>query len=219
MFISDSTLVNLDEPTDYKEAMTGPESDKWKEAMDNEIKSTYDNQVWNLVDNVPGRKTVGCKRIFKMKIDMDGKVHTFKARLVVKGFTQTPWVDYDETFSLVDKIKSIRVMLAIAAFHDYEIWQMEVKTVFLNRKLAKDVYISQPKGFMDAKYPNRVCKLEKSIYGLKQTSRRWNLCFDEKVKEFGFSRSEDESYAVLQNSAYSAEYLADYSESALHRGE
>ena len=140
--------------------------------MDNEIQSMYYNQVWNLVDNVPGRKTVGCKWIFKKKTNMDGKVHTYKARLVAKGFTQTHGVDYDETFSPVVKIKSIRVMLAIVAFHDYEIWQMDVKTAFLNGKLAEDVYTCQPGGFVNAKYPNRVCKLEKSIYGLKQEYRR-----------------------------------------------
>ncbi|KAI3768222.1 hypothetical protein L2E82_18724 [Cichorium intybus] len=93
--VSDRTLTNLDKPTNYHEALAGPESAKWKEAMDNEINSMYDNQVWNLVDNVPGRKTAGCKWIFKKKTDMDGKVHTFKARLVAKGFTQTPRVDYD----------------------------------------------------------------------------------------------------------------------------
>ena len=121
-FVSDRTLTNLDEPANYREAVAGPESAKWKEAMDSEIKSMYDNQVWNLVDNVPGRKTVGCKWIFKKKTDMDGEVHTFKARLVAKGFTQTPGSEYDETFSPVAKIKSIKIMLAIAAFHDYEIW-------------------------------------------------------------------------------------------------
>ncbi|KAI3780854.1 hypothetical protein L2E82_10847 [Cichorium intybus] len=98
----------------YREAVAGPESAKWKEAMDSEIKSMYDNQAWNLVDNVPGRKTVGYKWIFKKKTDIDGKVHTYKARLVAKGFTQTVGVDYDETFSPVAKIKSIRIMLAIA---------------------------------------------------------------------------------------------------------
>lgn len=108
-------------------------------------------------------------------------MHIFKARLVTKGFTQTPRVDYDETFSPVAKIKTIRIMLAIAAFHDYEIWQMDVNPAFLNGKLAEEVYMSQPKGFIDAKFPNRVCTLEKSIYGLKQASRRWNLCFDQKV--------------------------------------
>ena len=77
-------------------------------------------------------------------------------------------------------------MLAIAAFRDYEIWQMDVKTAFLNGKLTEDVYMSQPEGFVSNECPNRVCKLEESIYGLKQAPHRWNLCFDEKVKEFGF---------------------------------
>jgi len=140
--ISDETLVGLDEPNSYTEAMAGPEAAKWKEAMDSEIQSMYDNQVWNLVENVPGRKTVGCKWVFKKKTDMDGKVHTYKARLVAKGFSQIPRVDYDETFSPVAKIKSIRKLLAIAAFHDYEIWQMDVKTAFLNGKLVEDVYMS-----------------------------------------------------------------------------
>ncbi|KAI3752560.1 hypothetical protein L2E82_24594 [Cichorium intybus] len=114
-------VTRLDEPANYKEGMAGPKAAKWKVAMDSEIKSMYDNQVWNLVDNVLGRKTVGCKWIFKKNTDMDGKVHIFKARLLAKGFTQTPRVDYDETFSSVAKIKSIRIMLDIAAFHDYEI--------------------------------------------------------------------------------------------------
>ncbi|GKA55071.1 retrotransposon protein, putative, ty1-copia subclass, partial [Tanacetum coccineum] len=80
-------------------------------------------------------------------------------------------IDYEETFSPVVKIKSIRIMLAIAAFHDYEIWQMDVKTAFLNEKLTKDVFVAQPEGFENAKYPKRVCKLQKAIYGLKQASR------------------------------------------------
>jgi len=165
----------MDEPNSYMEAMAGPEAAKWKEAMDSEIQSMYDNQVWNLVENVPGRKTVGCKWIFKKKTDMDGNVHTYKARLVAKGYSQTPGVDYDETFSPVAKIKSIRVLLAIDAFHHYEIWKMDVKTSFLNGKLVEDVYMVQPEGFVSIEYPNRVCKLEKSIYGLKQAPRRWNL--------------------------------------------
>jgi len=191
--ISDNTLINLEEPNSYTEAMACPESAKWKEAMDSEIQSMYDNQVWNMVDNVPGRKTVGCKWIFKKKTNMDGNVHTYKARLVAKGYSQTPGVDYDETFALVAKIKSIRVLFAIAAFHEYEIWKMDFKTAFLNGKLAEDVYMFQPKGFVSTKYPNKVCKLEKSIYGLKQAPRRWNLCFNEKLKEFDFSRCENES--------------------------
>ncbi|KAI3791229.1 hypothetical protein L2E82_04923 [Cichorium intybus] len=217
-FVSDRTLINLDEPANYREAVAGPESAKWKEAMDSEIKSMYDNQVWNLVDNVPGRNTVGCKWNFKKKTDIDGKVHTFKARLVAKGFTQTPGIDYDDTFSPVAKIKSIRIMLAIAAFYDYEIWQMDVKTAFLNGKLTEDVYMNQPEGFVDAKYPNKVCKLEKSIYGLKQASRSWNLCFHEKVKEFGFSRSEDESCVYVKASGSIVTFLVLYVDDILLMG-
>ena len=127
--------------------MASSESAKWKEAMDSEIQSMYDIQVWNLVDNVPGRKTVGCKWIFKKKTNIDGKVHTYKARLVSNGFIQTPGVDYDETFLPVAKIKSIRIMLAIAAFHYYEIWKMNVKTTFLDGSLVEDVYMSQLEGF------------------------------------------------------------------------
>nr|GEZ26783.1 hypothetical protein [Tanacetum cinerariifolium]GEZ27043.1 hypothetical protein [Tanacetum cinerariifolium] len=131
----------LDEPANYKEAMESPEVAKWKEAIKSEIQSMYDNQVWNLVDTTPGLKTVGCKWIFKKKTYLDGKVHTYKARLVAKGYTQTHEIDYEETFSLVAIIKSIRIMLTIAAFHVYEIWQMYVKTAFLNGKLTEDVFM------------------------------------------------------------------------------
>ncbi|GKD69671.1 putative RNA-directed DNA polymerase [Tanacetum coccineum] len=208
--ISDSTLSELDEPANYKEAMASPEAAKWKEAMKSEIQSMYDNQVWNLVDTTPGLKTVGCKWIFKKKTDMDGKVHTYKARLVAKGYTQTHGIDYEETFSPVAKIKSIRIMLAIVAFHDYEIWQMDVKTAFLNGKLTEDVFMAQPEGFENAKYPKRVCKLQKAIYGLKQASHSWNLCFHEKVTQFGFSRSEDESCIYVKVSGSVVVFLVLY---------
>ena len=208
--IGDKTLVNLDEPASYKEAMAGPEAAQWKEAMDSEIQSMKDNQVWNLVEPTPGHKTVGCKWIFKKKTDMDGNVCTFKARLVAKGYTQTHGIDYDETFSPVAKIKSIRILLAIAAFYDYEIWQMDVKTAFLNGKLEEDVFMTQPEGFEHKKYPNKVCKLVKSIYGLKQASRSWNLCFHEKVKEFGFSRSPDESCVYVKASGSVVVFLVLY---------
>src|SRR5581483_7147617 len=198
------------EPSNYKEAMVGPEAAKWKEAMESEIQSMYDNHVWELVDHTPGHKTVGNKWIFKKKTDMDGNVHTFKARLVAKGYTQTQGIDYDKTFSPVAKIKSIRILLAITAFHDYEVWQMDVKIAFLNGKLDEDVYMAQPEGFVHAKYPDKVCKLKRSIYGLKQASRSWNLCFHEKVKEFGFSRSEDESCVYVKASGSNVVFLVLY---------
>ena len=89
-------------------------------------------------------------------------------------------------------LKSIRVLLAIAAYYDYEIWQMDVKIAFLNGNLLEDVYMTQPEGFVDPKNPKKVCKLQRSFYGLKQASRSWNLCFDEAIKEFGFIKNKDE---------------------------
>ena len=123
---------------------------------------------------------------------MEGNVQTYKARLVAKGFTQTQGVDFEETFSPVAMLKSIRILLAIAAYYDYEIWQMDVKTAFLNGHLLEDVYMVQPEGFVDPKNSNKVCKLNKSIYGLKQASRSWNIRFDQKIKEFGFIKNEYE---------------------------
>ncbi|GJW07921.1 retrotransposon protein, putative, ty1-copia subclass [Tanacetum coccineum] len=118
---------------------------------------------------------------------MDGNVHTFKARLVAKGYTQTYDVDYGETFSPVANIRAMRILLAIAVFYDYEIWQMDVKTAYLNRHLSEDVYMVQPEGFMDLKYPSKVCKLQRYIYGLKKASRSWNKRFDDEIKNARFT--------------------------------
>ena len=141
---------------------------------------------------------------------MDGNVHTYKARLVAKGFKQTHGIDYDEIFSPVAMLKSIRILLAIAAYYDYEIWQMDVKTAFLNGNLLKDVYMIQPEGFVNPKNSGKVCKLQRSIYGLKQASRSQNLHFDEAVKEFGFIKNEDEPYVYKKVSGSAVVFLVLY---------
>ena len=112
---------------------------------------------------------------------MDGNIQVYKARLVAKGFRQVQGVDYDETFSPVAMLKSIRIILAIAAYHDYEIWQMDVKTAFLNGDLEEDVYMTQPEGFVNPKDAGKVYKLKRSIYGLKQASRSWNKRFNDEI--------------------------------------
>nr|GEU79545.1 retrotransposon protein, putative, Ty1-copia subclass [Tanacetum cinerariifolium] len=126
----------------------------------------------DLVDLPPDGKTVGSKWLFKKKTDMDGVVHTYKARLVAKGFTQTYVVDYEETFSPIADIRAIRILVAIAAFYDYEIWQMDVKTAFLNGHLSEEIYMVQPEGFVNPKYPNRVYidKILKRFY-MENTKR------------------------------------------------
>ena len=124
-------LLDHDEPTNYEEAMMSPDSDKWLEAMKSEIGSMYENKVWTLIDLPDDRKAIENKWIFKRKTSADSTVTIYKARIVAKGFRQVQGVDYNETFSPLVILKSVRIMLAIAAFYDYEIWQMDVKTAFL----------------------------------------------------------------------------------------
>nr|GEY38976.1 hypothetical protein [Tanacetum cinerariifolium] len=143
----------------------------------------HNNMVWVLVDLPPGCKTVGSKWIFKKKTNMDGIVHTYKARLVAKGYTQLYGVDYEGTFLPVADIRAIRILVSIAAYYDYEIWQIDVKTAFLDGYLDEDVYMVQPEGFVDPNHLRKVCKLQRSIYGLKQASRSWNKRFDEQIKK------------------------------------
>ena len=208
--IDECYFVGPDEPTTYHDAMSKSDSDKWLEAMNAEMQSMYDNQVWELVVEPPNSKVVGSKWVFKLKHDMHGNLLTYKARLVAKGFTQTRGVDYDETFSPVAMLKSIRILFAIAAHYDYEIWQMDVKTAFLNGYLEEDVYMDQPEGFVDPKHPNKVCKLKKSIYGLKQASRSWNRRFDEEVKKFGFIKNADEACVYKKASGSIITFLVLY---------
>ncbi|KAJ9547606.1 hypothetical protein OSB04_020149 [Centaurea solstitialis] len=133
---------DLNEPTSYGKAVSGMSVEQWQEAMEAEMQSMYDNQVWELTDLPQHCRAVGRKWVFKKKTDMDGNVHTFKARLVAK----------------VAMLKSIRILMAISAYCNYEIWQMDVKTAFLNEKLTEDIYMQQPEGFVDPKNPNKSVK-------------------------------------------------------------
>ena len=123
----------------------------------------YENKVWTLVDLPDDRQAIENKWIFERKTDADNSVTIYKARLVAKGFWQVQGVDYNEIFSTVAILKSVRIKLAIATF--YEIWQMDVKTPFLNGFIKEELYMMQPEGFVDPKGANKVCKLQRSIYG------------------------------------------------------
>nr|GFA48910.1 retrotransposon protein, putative, Ty1-copia subclass [Tanacetum cinerariifolium] len=134
----------------------------------------------------------------------------FSPRLVAKGCTQTYAIDYEETFSPVPDIRAIRILIAIAAYYDYEIWQMAVKTAVLNGRLDEDIYMEQLEGYADPKYPNRVCKLQRSIYGLKQASSQWNKRFDEEIKRFGFIQNRDEPCVYRKASGSDIVFLILY---------
>ena len=203
-------LLDKDEPTSYGEAMMGPHSEKWLEAMNSEMGFMYENKVWTLEVLPEGRKAIQNKWIFKKKTDADGNVTVYKARLVAKGFSQVQGVDYDETFSPVVMLKSVRIMLAIAAYFDYEIWQMDVKMAFLNAFLEEELYMMQPKGFVDPENADKVCKLQRSIYGLVEASRSWNKRFDEVIKAFEFIQVYGEACIYKKVSGSSIAFLILY---------
>ena len=119
---NDVLLVKDGEPANYKDAMSNIDSKRWLEAMKFEMDSMYDNQVWFLVEPLEGVKPIRCKWVFKKKTDMDGNVITYKARLVAKGYKQRQGINFDETFSPIAMLKSIRILLAIAVYYDYELW-------------------------------------------------------------------------------------------------
>ena len=112
----------------------------------------------------------------------------FKAKLMAKWYTQKEGIDYEETFSPVAMLKSFRILLSIAAHYDYEIWQMDVKTAFLNGNLKEEISMMQPEGFIAKNQEHMVCRLKRSIYRLKQASRSWNIRFDQTIKLFGFEQ-------------------------------
>ncbi|GJR39037.1 retrotransposon protein, putative, ty1-copia subclass [Tanacetum coccineum] len=206
--IKEYEVRDLNEPHNYKAELSDPEFKKWLEAMNMEMQSMKDNRVWVLIDLPPNGRTVRSKWLFNKKTNMDGNVHTFKACLVAKGFTQTYGVDYKETFSPIADIRAIRILLAIAAFYDYEIWQMDVKTTFLNGHLSEDVYMVQPERFMDPKHPNNVYKLQHSIYGLKQASR--NLGETAYILGIKIIRDRYKRLIALSQSAYLEKILKKF---------
>ncbi|WRX16500.1 Reverse transcriptase [Theobroma cacao] len=118
-------------------------------------------------------------------------METFKARLVAKGFTQRERINYEETFSPVAMLKSIKNLLSIVAHLDYMIWQMDVHTTFLNGDLQERIYVAQPKGFIKKGHEHEICELHRSIYGLKQASQSWNIRFDTTIKSYGFQQNAD----------------------------
>ena len=151
-------LIEDDKPTTYEESLNSSEFDKWFIAMKSEMDSTYTNQVSALLDLPERIKPIGCKWIFKKKTDMEGNVITYKARLVAKGYPKRQGIDYDKNFSSVAMLKSIRILLAIAAHYNYKIWKMDVKTTFLNGNQSEELYMTQLEGFI-YENGNKACKL------------------------------------------------------------
>ena len=186
---SEFDLGIKDDPVSFSQAVESVNSTKWIDAMKDELKSMEQNEVRDLVKFPEGCKRVGCKWVFKTKHDSYGNIERHKGRLVAKGYTQKDGIDCKETFSPVSKKDSFRIIMALVAHYDLELHQMDVKTAFLNGNLEEEVYMDQPEGFSVKEKEDMVCKLKRSIYGLKQASRQWYLKFNDTITSFGFKEN------------------------------
>jgi transposase InsO family protein len=176
------------DPATYEEAVNSTHAREWIAAMEDEHQSLLRNGTWELVDLPEGRSAVKCKWVFKTKRKSNDTIDRFKARLVAKGFTQRKGIDYEETFSPVVKHNSLRAILSVAAAEDMDVIQLDVKTAFLHGDLNEEIFMEQPEGFVCEGGEQKVCRLKKSIYGLKQASREWNSKFDHFLVQFGLNR-------------------------------
>jgi hypothetical protein len=169
MVLYQAVCVPLEEPTSVEEALSSPEREQWKQALDEEYRSLQINEAWELVTLPKGKKVVKSKWIFKKKRDSDGNIK-YKA-LVAKGCSQIYGIDYQETFSPVVRYSTLRMLFSLAVQLDMTIDHMDVVTAFLNGDLKEEVYMEQPEHYVSG--GNKVCLLRKAIYGLKQASKAW----------------------------------------------
>ena len=201
-------LTEVNKTTAYDESLNNLESDKWLDSMKLEIDSMYTNQLWTLVEPPEGIKPIGCKWIFKKRTGMEGNVITYKAKLIAKGYHQRQGIDCGKAVNLLC-LNPKGVLLAIVIHYDYDMWKMDVKMAFRKGNLSKDVCITQSEVFTP-RNGNKVCKLQISIYGLKQASRSWYIRFDETIKEFSFSQNVDEAYVNKKVSGSAIVFLVLY---------
>lgn len=165
---------------------------RWREAMNKELHALQNNRTWSLVHLPQGKRAIGSKWVYKIKYNPDGTIERCKARLVAKGYSQVEGLDYNETFAPVAKFATVKCLLAVAAARKWELHQLDVNNAFLNGDLDEEVFMKVPEG-----YPKQekgiVCRLHKSLYGLKQSSRQWFGKLSEALLTYGFKQSISDS--------------------------
>jgi hypothetical protein len=183
-------LTSTGEPSSLSEALGDP---RWKAAMQDEIKALERNHTWHLVPARKGINIIDSKWVFKVKRKADGSIDRYKGRLVAKGFKQRYGIDYEDTFSPVVKVATIRLVLSIAVSRGWCLRQLDVQNAFLHGVLEEEVYMRQPPGFEDLSKPYHVCKLDKALYGLKQAPRAWYARLSTKLIGLGFKASKSDT--------------------------
>lgn len=154
----------LDEPVSYEEAKGHPE---WNAAMQEDLDALNKNQTWELVSKPENCELITCKWVYCLKKNSDGVVDKYKARLVARGFPQSYGLDYEEPFSPVAKMVTVRTIFSLTTSMNWKLWQLDVKNAFLYGELDREVFMEQPKGYISLQYPQHVCQLKKALYALK----------------------------------------------------
>jgi len=191
--------VSPNDPQNFEEASSRSDCKLWKKAMEEELSALNENNTWDLVDRPSDCNVVKCKWVYKLKRAVDGSSR-FKARLVAKGFSQKPGQDFDQTFAPVVKQSSLRVLFGIAAELNLEIDHVDITTAFLNGDLNETIFMEQPQGFVQKGNENKVCRLKKAIYGLKQSARCWNDKINSFLVSQDFCRSKYDPCIYIKKS-------------------
>jgi len=183
-----ANVLQYPEPSSYAQAQHCPE---WVAAMDLELAALEQNHTWVLTPLPPGKKALTSRWVYKTKYKPDGSVERHKARLVIRGFEQVKDKDYKHTFSPVAKLTTVRLFIAIATAFQWPLHQLDINNAFLHGFIDEEVYMLPPQGYFKAQ-PGQVCKLQKSLYGLKQASRQWNIELSKLLITQGFQQSKND---------------------------
>jgi len=204
-------------PSDWKVAKQDP---KWCAAMREELEALRKNETWVLTDLPKGKKAVGCKWIYTVKQNPEGKIERYKARLVARGYTQTYGIDYDETFAPVAKMNTVRTLVSCAANFGWPLHQLDVKNAFLHGDLQEEVYMEVPPGMAAAgNGEGKVCRLKKALYGLKQSPRAWFDRFKRAVCGMGYGQCNGDHTVFYKHSNRKITILAVYVDDIIITGD
>ncbi|RVW38185.1 Retrovirus-related Pol polyprotein from transposon RE1 [Vitis vinifera] len=192
------SLNTISIPTTVSEALT---NEKWKQAMNMEMKALEKNKTWELVKLPTGKKLVGCKWVYTMKFRVDGLIERYKARLVAKGYTQTYEIDYQETFVPVAKMNTVRVLLSLATNYNWDLQQFDVKNAFLHGELEEEIYMEVSPSYDNNLTAHIVCKLKKVLYGLNQSPQAWFGRFARVMITMGYRQSQGDHMLFIKHSS------------------
>ena len=199
------------DPVTVTEALTRSDSMEWKRAMQGEMEALNSQNAWTLVPRPAGRKVIKTKWVFRLKYRANGEIDKYKARFCAKGFSQKKGIDYQEVFSPVIRFDTVRFLFAVIAERKYKIKQIDVVGAFLYGELDETIFIEEPEGFETSKNGETVCKLNKSLYGLKQSPRQWNKKFHQFLVSTGLTATESDAclYTNESHDVFFALYVDD----------